>query len=115
MSEVEAKIQEALSAYLADPAILGLTKDLAVPARTLNALPVYADIGGALLIKPSGEVLCVHSDQAWNEASQYRAETDPARIDLAYATCAVRFPALRDVIYQLREAGKHSDFRQIKP
>jgi hypothetical protein len=72
-----------VSAYLADPDMLGLTNDLAVLARTLNALPVCSDIGGALLIKPSGEVLCVHSDQAWNEASHYRAETDPAWIDLA--------------------------------
>ena len=45
MPNIEAEIRAALSDYLKDPSVLGLTTELAILARDLDALPVYADIG----------------------------------------------------------------------
>jgi hypothetical protein len=52
MPNVEEEIRAALLEYLKDPTVFGLTTDLATLARALDALPVYADIGAALLIRP---------------------------------------------------------------
>jgi hypothetical protein len=99
----EAEVLDAIAVYLKDPASLGLTTDLAVLARTLNALPVYADVGGALLIRPSGEVLEVGSDQSWASASlDFSVVVDPKWISLAYDKCALRYPSLRHTIMRFR-------------
>ena len=37
-----------------NPSSIGLTSDLAILARTHIALPVYADMGGALFGHPQG-------------------------------------------------------------
>jgi hypothetical protein len=98
---VDLAIRAVLSGYLQDPTILGLTTDLAILARSLDALPVYADIGGALLIRPSGEVLEVHSNQRWETQSEHELVTDPETRRVAYESCARRFPSLRAVAEQL--------------
>lgn len=71
---VDGEIASVLAAYLLDPSLIGPilrdNEDLPVLARAFGALPVYADIGGALLIRPSGEVLFVHSNQAWDAAAE---------------------------------------------
>lgn len=101
MLNVEEEIRAALSEYLKDPTVLGLTTDLAILARALDALPVYADVGGALLIKPSGEVLCVHTNQAWTDDVGFKVETGPEWIRRAYKACAERYPRLSNVAEML--------------
>ena len=101
MSNVEEEIRAALSEYLKEPTMLGLTTDLAILARALDALPVYADIGGAVLIRPSGEVLCVHTNQAWTEDAEFKVETGPEWIRQAYKACAERYPRLSNVAEKL--------------
>jgi hypothetical protein len=101
MSDIELQIREALANYLKDPSRLGLTTELAVLARALNALPVYADISGALLIRPNGEVLSVLSDQAWSDTAKFNLETDPVWIQRAYERCSARLPALRATMAEL--------------
>lgn len=100
-SSVATQVRAALAAYLSDPTQLGLTTDLAVLARSLEALPVYADLGGALLIRPSGEVLLVHSDQPWDATSKFEVEARPEWRRLAFEACSRRFPALDDVMRHL--------------
>ena len=104
MSDVEARIVEALATYLKDPSKLGLTTDLAVLARGLVALPVYADMGGALLVRPSGDVLVVHSNQEWTERAEFEVVDDPVWISRAYDACAQRFPQLASAIDELRSS-----------
>lgn len=93
----EAAIRAALVEYLRDPASLGLTTDLAALARTLVALPVYADMGAALLIRPTGEVLSVHSNQPWHESSEFEVVASVETRRSAWKSCAQRYPALRAI------------------
>jgi hypothetical protein len=85
----------ALDTYLQDPSSLGLTSDLAILAQAHNALPVYADMGGALLIRSTGEVLLVHSNQEWTASAESSVVTDAQWIAVAYTACEKRFPPLR--------------------
>jgi hypothetical protein len=103
MASVEAQIRNAIAAYLSDPSQLGLTVELASLARTLKALPVYADMGGALLIRPDGQVLEVSSDVSWTDPSPpFRVVSDSASINQAYDRCAERFPRLQATIAEMR-------------
>jgi hypothetical protein len=101
-SEAATAIRSAFRSYLEDPAALGLTTDLAVLAEALDALPVYADIGGAILIRPSGEVLLVHSNQAWDATASHEVQSDPYWRRVAFDSCVERFPLLRAVVDELR-------------
>lgn len=67
-------------------------------AQAFQALPVYADMGGALLLKPNGEVLTVHTNQAWDARAEAAIERDPFWINVAYSRCWVQFPSLRDAL-----------------
>jgi hypothetical protein len=102
MLDVELEIRRALSDYLKDPGKAGLDTDLVVLARGLGALPVYADMGGVLLVRPSGEVLVVHSDQEWTEKAEYEVVDAPEWITHAYDSCAERYPTLKDAIAELK-------------
>jgi hypothetical protein len=103
----------ALDTYLQNPASLELTSDLAILARVHTALPVYADIGGALLIRPTGEVLLFHSNQEWTATSESSIVTEARWIAVAYVAGEKRYPALRgllpstDEIETLMEEAKH--------
>ncbi|MGH9870579.1 MAG: hypothetical protein ACREAA_20775 [Candidatus Polarisedimenticolia bacterium] len=89
------EIQRVIRAYLEDPAILrGLTLDLVSLARRFDALPVSADMGGALLIRPSGEVILVHSNQPWGLESEHEVVTDPGWRTIAFVEAGERFPSL---------------------
>jgi hypothetical protein len=111
-SSIDSDISAALAAYLDDHSLIGpvLDKnaDLPVLARKFRALPVYADIGGALLIRPNGEVLLVHSDQIWDETAQSEVETDKQWLLVAYTSCAQRFPSLHQVARDLAVASNTS-------
>ena len=107
MASPEAQIRDAIVSYLNDPSQLQLTANLVSLARTLDALPIYADMGGALLIRPTGEVLEVPIDQSWTDsAPNYRVVDDPTWIKHAYDKCALRYPQLRDTIARIRESRR---------
>jgi hypothetical protein len=99
---IEAEILGALAEYLKDPRKPGLDPELAVLARGLCALPVHADMGGALLLRPSGDVLIVNSNEEWTEKADYEVVTDPKSISRAYDSCARRYPKLQRVIEHLK-------------
>src|ERR1700691_2783399 len=88
----------ALEVYLQDPSSIGLTSELAVLAQAHGALPVYADLGGALLIRRTGDVLSVHSNQEWTAASEWSVVTDAQWLDVAYVACERRYPTLREFL-----------------
>ena len=92
---------KALDAYLQDPSSLGLTSDLAIIARAHMALPVRADMGGALLMRTSGEIVFVHSNQEWTATSEYSDVTDPQLISVAYTACELRYPKLNELCFGL--------------
>lgn len=88
----------ALHDYLKDPSSLELTVDLAILAQAHNALPVYADMGGALLIRSTGEVLLFHSNQEWSATAECSVVVDAMWIAVAYFACEKRYPALRGLL-----------------
>ncbi|HSD73938.1 MAG TPA: hypothetical protein VLB75_04160 [Steroidobacteraceae bacterium] len=102
MPDIEAQIRRALAEYLKDPTVAGLDAELTVLARGLGALPVHADMGGVLLIRPSGEVLVVHSNQEWTEHAECEVVTDPEWISHSYDACAERYPNLRAAMAELK-------------
>jgi hypothetical protein len=109
---VDQEISVVLAAYLRDPSLIGPilenNEDLPVLALTFNALPVYADIGGALLVRPSGEVLLVHSNQAWDAAAKAEVVSDEKWIGVAFTSCAQRFPSLLETSRRLAVASNKS-------
>jgi hypothetical protein len=110
--DVDQEIRAVLAAYLSAPSLIGAilenNEDLPVLARTLGALPVYADIGGALLLRPSGEVLFVHSNQVWDASAEVKVERREEWIGEAYSSCARRFPSLGDAVRRLAVASNKS-------
>lgn len=109
---VDQEISAVLAAYLRDPSLIGpileKNEDLPVLARAFNALPVYADIGGALLVRPSGEVLFVHSNQAWDASAVVEVERREKWVGEAYSACARRFPSLRETTDRLAVTSNKS-------
>jgi len=106
---VDQEISTVLAAYLRDPSLIGPilenNEDLPVLARAFNALPVYADIGGALLVRPSGEVLLVHSNQVWDAGAKAEVVRDAKWIGEAFSSCARRFPSLQETARRLAVAS----------
>jgi hypothetical protein len=106
---VDQEIKAVLAAYLQDPSLVGAilenNEDLRVLARTFDALPVYADLGGALLMRPSGEVLFVHSNQLWDGSAEVEVERREEWVGEAYRSCARRFPSLGEAIRHLAVAS----------
>ncbi len=97
----EQAIRSAINAYLDDPSAIDLTTDLAVLARSFDALPVYADIGAALLVRVDGSVISVHTNQVWDEDAEWEEVDDPSWLRIAYETGAERHPIARDVLRSL--------------
>ena len=58
--------------------------------RRANALPVYNDIGGSLLITPEAEILALRHEGA----DRAQPEVDPRWRQVAFARAAERFPQL---------------------
>ena len=102
MPNAEVKVREALAEYLQDPTKVGLDTELVILARALSALPVYEDMGGVLLIRPSGEVLVVHSNQEWTDRAECEVVTDAEWISHAYDSCIQCYPKLQEAIEELR-------------
>ena len=93
-----------LGIYLQDPSAIGLTSNLAVLARAHSALPVRADMGGVLLVRSTGEVLFIHSDQDWIAESECSLVTGAEWIAVAYTACEGRYPRLRNLLPSANDA-----------
>ena len=98
-------IRDAISSYLANPSQLSLTQDLIEIVTRFDALPTYADMGAALLVKPNGIVLAVHSNQKWDARATSSIENDIKWKRVAYEKGAERFPnaatAFRHLVSEL--------------
>jgi hypothetical protein len=70
-------------------------------ARAHRVLPVYADMGGSLFLKPNGEVWSQDSESA---NSVLKLEESPHWCLVARLAAAERFPELADLV-PIRPAG----------
>jgi hypothetical protein len=94
--ELSRRLEAGLAAFLAsdawDPAVRAL-------ARRLRALPLYADMGACILLRPSGELLEVGTDQDWSgEVSASAAVLDAGWRTRVLRAGVLKFPALQDAI-----------------
>jgi hypothetical protein len=91
MSVLRNVIQVLVDRWLASPSHL----DLVEAVRASGALPVYVDMGGALLLRPDGEILCL-PDGASIEA--LAVEPDPGWRLTAVAVGAEIYPELKPLL-----------------
>jgi hypothetical protein len=71
-------------------------------AEQLHALPLYSDMGGCILLEPTGQLVLVHSNQSYFGPVEVTSEIEPryfARIALERG--ATRFPALASMLERL--------------
>jgi hypothetical protein len=78
--------------------------DLVPVARKLQALPVYADIGAALLVTLSGEVVAVSTDRPWDANAVASHDVGPEWARLAHLEASRRHPTL-DFLRPIRSSG----------
>ena len=64
--------------------------EIATFVDTLHALPLYADWGGGVAIRPDGELIGF----LWDEPQSIKVETDPHLRFLALVTGSERYPEL---------------------
>ena len=68
-------------------------------AGRLRALPLYADMGACILLRPTGELLEVGTDQDWSgEVSASAAELDAEWRGRVLRASALKYPDLQDVL-----------------
>ena len=94
--DLSIRLEACLDGFLAsgawDPRVRAL-------AGRIRALPLYADMSAFILIRPSGELVEVDSDQDWSTDLSVR----PAGLDMAWRRRVLRagvlkFPELQDVL-----------------
>ncbi len=68
--------------------------ELVDAVRTSGALPVYADMGGALLLRPDGEILCF----PWDSLGEPARESDPGWRITAVVVGTEKYPELRPLL-----------------
>ncbi|MDC3979814.1 hypothetical protein [Polyangium jinanense] len=93
-AEQQALVGEELSRYLESTDSRKMVADLVDAAREASALPVYADMGGALLITTEGDVLIVSTNQVWDRNAKWETEADPQWRLLARIAASERYPQL---------------------
>jgi histidine triad (HIT) family protein len=69
--------------------------------KTNNALPVYADMGGILFLRPNGEILCLPDD-----GSSLKPETDLSWCTIALVSAAEKYPELSFLLPPRPETAK---------
>ena len=89
------QIRDSIEQFLKGPAGTDIPAELVQVASALGALPTYADMGGALLVLPDGQVLAVHSNQSWDTTFEYQVENDPGWTRVAYDKGHERYPLAR--------------------
>jgi hypothetical protein len=55
-------------------------------AAQLHAIPLYADLGACIAIRPNGELISVHSNQDWSKPKEWTPEIEPKWRTVALAT-----------------------------
>lgn len=83
-------IQLLVERWLASPT----HQDLIEAVRFSGALPVYVDIGGALFLRPDGEVLSLEG----SSKGEPHVETDPRWRIAALVVGAEKYPELRPLL-----------------
>ena len=88
------EIQRWLAEYIAatDPRLA----DHRALAVRLHALPLYADMGGCIAIRPDGDVIFVDIDQDWTDPE--RSDLDPDWRTVALAVGSWTYPALATLL-----------------
>ena len=89
----QALIAAELEEFLRTPARSSLDMEIAAVARAAGALPAYADMGGVLFIRPTGEVLLAAEDLL-DEGAHWEVETEPMWINTALVSAARRYERL---------------------
>src|SRR6478736_3430127 len=69
-------------------------KDQRAIARAFDALPLWADMGGIILLKPSGEIVGVDWESPGVVAAVVHASHDYLLLHAALVTGARRYPAI---------------------
>jgi|SRR5665213_842571 len=103
MSDVNAQIREALSGYLADPGIIGLTEDLSVLARTRRASGICRYWRGPVDPTERGSSSCPLRPGLERDVG-LRCGDGSGLINRAYQVCGSRYPTLRETMWRLRNA-----------
>ena len=89
---LEARLDVFLTSEAWEPSVRAL-------AGGLRALPLYADMGACILLRPSGELLEVGTDQDWSGAvSASAANLDAGWRGRVLRAGALKYPELQDVL-----------------
>ena len=100
-SEVCAEwIVNATRAYFAERA--QSHPEIATFVVSLHALPLYADWGGGVAMRPDGELIGF----LWDEPQSIKVESDPHLRFLALVTGAERYPELASLLPQRRSSDR---------
>jgi hypothetical protein len=83
-------IDHLIQQWLTSPSHLELVEVV----RISGALPVYMGIGGALLLRPDGEILCF----PWDSLGELAPESDPGWRITAVVVGAEKYPELRPLL-----------------
>jgi hypothetical protein len=62
------------------------------------ALPIYADIGGCIALKPTGEWLFFHSNQRWDPPEEVEPMNDNEWRVVALLAAREKYPELAEMI-----------------
>ena len=88
--ETSAAIRQLIAEYVA-----GMEDDVAHAAtRRVEALPVYSDVGGSLLLAPNGDILCLPTDSHGPPT----LERDPQWQLVARVKAAEKYPQLKALL-----------------
>ncbi|HET9155267.1 MAG TPA: hypothetical protein VFN91_01290 [Myxococcaceae bacterium] len=94
--ELSRRLEAGLDAFLTSEAWDPIVRAL---ARRLRALPLYADMGACILLRPSGELLEVGTDQDWSgEVSPSAPELDAEWRRRVLRAGVLKYPWLQDVL-----------------
>lgn len=94
--QTSAAIRRRLEAYLAstDPALA----ELRTLAATLQALPLHADAGACIAIRPDGELVSVHANQPWTGPVEWTLDVEPQWRAVALVRGCEAYPELAELL-----------------
>ena len=67
-------------------------------ATALAALPLDADMGGCIALRPDGELILVHGEQDGSSPTEWTEEIEPEWRIAALAAGSRRYPELADLL-----------------
>jgi hypothetical protein len=90
--ELAVKISERIRNYVSLPSH-GLEEAISV-ALSIEALPLYLDVGGVFAVKPTGEIVVISSD----EPHTLRIEDDPRICNIVFFQGSKKYPELSELV-----------------